>query len=212
MDDIIKRPRGRPRKVIEPVAILEDEEEITCPKCGTDDPGDWSQCEKCCPMPESPWYNKSWMQAKAPINLTPFGPDLPPDPWGKWKRFNVSETSKIFLEWMNEVRPMVLHGWELRVGNTKKFIRLYIKNGNQSRVFAFVKKSTGDIHTPATLKYPFTHFSGNICDPETRLSILTPYGVKAHWTFNPTHENYKESLAFLSMEEHNDELHEDDDE
>lgn len=203
--EVVKRPRGRPRKVvIEPISPPDEEDDITCPKCGAASGDTWDQCNKVCPMPESPWFDETWTDE--PIVMTKLGPNLPKDTWGLWKRFNVSETSKVFLDWLEEIRPTVLEGWQLKVGNMKKFIRLYLKNGEDSRPFAFIKKSTGDIHCPATDKYPFTHFSGNIADKETRLSIFTPYGVQCHWSFLPTHKDFVDSQL---GGEHTDELNED---
>ena len=65
--DIIKRPRGRPRKNPLPIVVVESDEIIVCPKCKLDDPGDWTQCNGSCPMPESPHFINA---AKANLPLT----------------------------------------------------------------------------------------------------------------------------------------------
>ena len=191
-----KKPRGRPKKTPK---IIEDEI-IVCPKCGVDDPGDWTQCGDTCPMPESPWYKSLTSNAAAWFAAT----QLPEDTWGKWKRFNVLETSKVFLEWFAECEHIVLTGWHLKIRNMKKYIHIYMTDGTNQRPFAFVKKSTGDIHTPATKKYPFEHFVGNISDINTRLSVITSYGIQSHWGFLPTHPNYKESIAFQGIDDYTD--------
>ncbi len=67
MMEEIKRKRGRPRKNPLPVVVVEDDEVIVCPKCKLDDPGDWTQCNGSCPMPESPFYIK---KGKATLPLT----------------------------------------------------------------------------------------------------------------------------------------------
>lgn len=182
------KKRGRPAK--EPVY----EKIIVCPKCKLDDPGDWSQCVGSCPMPESPHFKKA---------ISPFAVSLPKDSFGMWKRFNVSETSKVFLEWFQDCEKIVLDGWILKIKQAKKCILVVMTKDTETRPFAFIKKSTGDIHTPATKSRPFDHFVGNICDPETRLSVLTEYGVKAHWLWLPTHPEYNESLAMSSLSEYN---------
>lgn len=157
-----------------------DDEIIVCPKCKLDDPGDWSQCKGSCPMPESPHYKKPIFE-----NFV--------DTWGTWNRFKVLETSKVFKDWLAEVSTIVMEGWTLKVYNVAKFIKLDMVKDGQRRVFAFVKKSTGDIHCPATSSQAFDHFVGNICDPETRLSVLGPLGVTSHWSWLPTHPDYNPS-------------------
>lgn len=199
-----KRKRGRPPKIkpIIPDPIIEDddEEEIVCPKCGFDDPGDWSQCKGCCPMPESPVYSATWMQEK---NKSPFPDDgIKDDDFGRWKMFNVSETSQVFVKWFNDIQSIVEDGWTLKIKSKKKFIGIYRSNGHKTKVFAFVKKSTGNIHTPMTHKDPFIHFVGNIINSETRLSVMTPTGVKSHWEWLPTHPDYNETLAKNVMGEY----------
>jgi hypothetical protein len=191
------KKRGRPRKVVE-----EEDEIIVCPKCKLDDPGDWSQCSGTCPMPESPHFKKA---------ASPLAVSLPKDTFGNWKRSHVCETSKVFLEWFRECEKIVLEGWTLKIKQAKKYVFVVMSNGFETRPFAFVKKSTGDIHTPATKNQPFDHFVGNICDPETRLSVLTPYGVEAHWAWLPTHPDYKESLAMSSLSAYDTIDSEDDD-
>lgn len=207
-----KRKRGRPPKVkpIIPDPIMEDDEddEIVCPKCGVDDPGDWSQCKGCCPMPESPCYNATWIQEQ---NKSPFPDDgIPDDTFGNWKTFSVSETSQVFVKWFNEIEKIVEEGWTLKIKSRKKFIGIYRSNGHQTKVFAFVRKNTGNIHTPMTHKDPFIHFVGNILNPDTRLSVITPYGVKSHWEWLPTHEKYNETLAKSIMGEYDTDKNDDD--
>src|ERR1700722_6050552 len=141
------KKRGRPKKVV--VETQQDEdEEITCPKCGTDDPGDWSQCKGSCPMPESPHF-------KQKANNSPFPINLPPDPWGTWKKFNVSESSKVFVTWFEDCKQKVESGWGLKYKNVSRYLYLYIQKDGEKRPFAYVRKNTGDIHTPATDKHPF---------------------------------------------------------
>jgi hypothetical protein len=124
-------------------------------------------------------------------------PELPPDKWGKWPPIRVSETSQIFLDWLEECQDMVDEEfgdgiWILKVKSIKNYLRVHRENKQkETKVFAFIHKSTGNIHTPATQEHAMeTYFTGNIGYNETNFTCMTPYGVKAYYSFVPTHERY----------------------
>lgn len=122
-------------------------------------------------------------------------PEIPRDNFGKWKKTHVSETSEIFVDWLEGCQNLVdghfgPYIWDVKTKNYKKYIWIVIENEDGTiRVFAFVDRNTANIHCPATFDSPFEHFVGNITDPETQYSVIGPYGVITPWVFLPTHEN-----------------------
>lgn len=124
-------------------------------------------------------------------------PNIPKDKFGRWKTTHVSETSDIFLTWLENCQGIVdeefgMYEWDLKVRKYSKFIWVVMEHHTKKqRPFAFIDKTTANIHCPATFDDPFDHYCGNICDPETQYSVISPYGVKTSWAFLPTHPDNK---------------------
>lgn len=132
-----------------------------------------------------------------PTDLLRVYPEKPKDTFGKWKTTHVQETSGVFLDWLNVCQEIVdeefgLYEWDLKVKKYNKFIWVVMENTKKKqRPFAFIDKSTANIHCPATFDDPFDHYCGNICDIGTRFAVIGPYGVKTVWAFLPTHPDNK---------------------
>ena len=107
------------------------------------------------------------------------------------KSVKVSFDEDIFWNWLNECSEIVLYGWELQIRNYKSYIEVVRMKDSEEMPFAFIDRKNGDILCPAVMHGdPLETVRGNIADPKTRLVDITPYGVKQHWSFLPTHENY----------------------
>lgn len=129
--------------------------------------------------------------------------ETPPEPPKPSKRNpgKKVEGSKAFQEWFSDCENLVLEGWYLSVKDLRKYHYIVMKNGTTERPFAYVEKKTGNIHN-CMVHGPFEYVRGNISDPETRLKDVTPYGIKAFWSFHPTHPDYK--CAIITAEQTED--------
>jgi hypothetical protein len=120
-------------------------------------------------------------------------PEQPKVRFGQWQKIHVAETSEVFLKWLDDCQEIVdnefgAYEWDLKVRKYSKYIWIIMEHKSKKvRPFAFIDRSTGNIHCPATFDDPFEHYVGNIIDPSTRLSTIGPYGVTTQWSFLPTH-------------------------
>lgn len=133
-------------------------------------------------------------------------PSLPDIQWEKWKKIHVTETSKVFIDWFDECETKVIDGWNLKIYSIKNGLLIMRHKGKEKLPFAVVEKSTGNILCPALITgAPFEYPRGNIADVNTRMIDITPYGVKAHYKWLPTHPEYQVSnqIDFSSMNVHN---------
>lgn len=111
---------------------------------------------------------------------------------GDWKNIRVTETSGVFLDWVEDCKKVVLEHWTLGFSIQKEFLMLYREKDKQRLPFAFVKKSTGNIHCPALMTGdPYEFARGNVSDVNTRMSCITPTGVLAFNKYEPTHPDFK---------------------
>ncbi len=181
----VKRKRGRPRKY--PVVTLLD------PETGDT----YNQPVVIPPLPklELPDQKVSldfWRTA--PIFF-----DFPKDMFGKWNRIKLNEKSKDLLNWLWDCQNIVdgffgENVYHLKIYARSKYFHVImqsLRKNLENRSFAFVEKATGDLYKPIVYNHASEDYSGNICDPDTRLSIVTPYGIKSYYTWMPTHPDYK---------------------
>lgn len=115
--------------------------------------------------------------------------------FGKWKNIKVDENTPILQKWVLDCQKIVddhfgENIWKLNMKAQKGYIGIYM-NSDIQRIYAFVSKTTGNIHCPALIDEPFDDFVGNINDEKTRLLEIGPYGVISEWTWLPTHPDYK---------------------
>jgi hypothetical protein len=109
------------------------------------------------------------------------------------KKVHINETSEVFIKWLEDCKKIVLPGWTLKILNIREYIQVVRENGKTRLPFAFIKKNGGSIHCPALLHGdPYEYERGFINDPETRLSDVTPFGIKAYNRYEPTHPEYSE--------------------
>ena len=68
---------------------------------------------------------------------------------------------------------------ELTINNGRRYDKIVSSDigttSNQSRVYAFIDKTNGDILKPATWKAPAKHARGNIYDDDC-MQFMSPYG------------------------------------
>jgi len=117
-------------------------------------------------------------------------PQRPKDDFGKWQKIHVTETSEVFLKWLDDCQ-FGAYEYDLKYRKYSKFIWIVSEDkSKKQRAFAFIDRATGNIHNPVKFDEPFDHFVGNIIDPKTRISTIGPYGVKTEWKWLPTHPEY----------------------
>lgn len=107
------------------------------------------------------------------------------------KKIKTTFNENDFWRWLSDCATIVLPGWELKTITRKNYIEIVKVKGEEQMPFAFIDRDNGNIHCPAIMDGdPHDFVRGNISDPITRLTDITPYGVKAYWTWQPTNENY----------------------
>jgi hypothetical protein len=121
---------------------------------------------------------------------SPFTNHLPPE--RTWPVAPIGEKSVSFTTWMQECQGIVdqhfgAKVYTLAVKAIKDFLWITLQSKNETRVFAFVSKSTGNIHCPALFDEPFTTSHGHILDPITRLAVMCAWGVQTPWSWLPTY-------------------------
>jgi len=107
------------------------------------------------------------------------------------KKSKLGFEDEVFAAWLDDCNDIVLKGWSLQLANSKNYIEVFRVSGNEKMPFAHIDRKNGNIHCPAVMDgEPFEFVRGNIADPETRLSDITPYGVECFFSWLPTHKDY----------------------
>lgn len=118
---------------------------------------------------------------------------LLPKPRSSKNKQQLQFSEEVFLEWMLDCATIVEQGWELKTKPNKHWIEVIRSNDEKTMPFAFIDRKNGNIHCPALMHGdPHEDIRGNISDPQTRLSCITPTGAIAYWPWQPTHPNYNE--------------------
>jgi hypothetical protein len=124
--------------------------------------------------------------------ISPFKVDLPAE--RIWLTAAVTEQSDVFLSWLRECQTLVdahfgIGIFALNVKPIKNYLWITMQSKDETRAFAFIAKSTGDIHCPAVFDEPFDCAHGNITDALTRLDSMGAWGVKTTMSWLPTYPN-----------------------